>query len=183
MDTPTWTPLKTNKEKGNKAAGRDQGRNTQAGSNEKANVLAFNNATRPDRTRPACLVPFEMVTKRSLREQPEQASLSLQPAVGEGEGAFRPHKGFQTREDKKTYGGGPRWSPHGGLRDDLFHNKYSQACVTEGADGYLRSVLASLQGFGAVKFNPGAATRQSDRQNRLRLEPWKLPWTRTGLPT
>lgn len=81
MDTPTPTPLKTNKENGKKTPGRVQGRNMKAGSNENANVFGFNNAIWPDRTRPACLVPFEMVAKRSQRDKPEQASLSLQPAV------------------------------------------------------------------------------------------------------
>lgn len=69
------------------------------GSNEKANVFGFNNATRPDRTRLARSVPFEMVTKRSLRDKREQASLSLQPAawLAGGEGMFRPHEGFANK--------------------------------------------------------------------------------------
>lgn len=44
MDTPTPTPLKTNKENGKKTPGRVQGRNMKAGSNENANVFGFNNA-------------------------------------------------------------------------------------------------------------------------------------------
>lgn len=52
------------------------------------NLFGFNNATRPDRTRSASLVPFEMVTEWSLRDKPEQAALSLQPAT-RGRGAFR----------------------------------------------------------------------------------------------
>lgn len=55
-----------------------------AGSEEKANVLGFNEPIGPDRTRPASLLPFEMVTKQRLMK-PQQPSLSLQPG-GEGGG-------------------------------------------------------------------------------------------------
>lgn len=67
------------------------------GSSEKADVLGFNNAIWPDRTRPACLVPFEMVTKPRLRDKPEQALLSLHCVVGEGEGRVGAHAGFANK--------------------------------------------------------------------------------------
>lgn len=50
-------------------------------------------------------------------------------------------------------------------------------------DGYLRSVLASPEGFGAVKINPDATTRPSYHENRLPLELWNLPWREDGVAT
>lgn len=67
------------------------------GSDEKANVFGFNNAIWPDRTRPACLVPFEMVTKQRLCDKPEQALLSLHCVVGEGEGTAGAHRGLANK--------------------------------------------------------------------------------------
>lgn len=205
VDTPTPTPHTENKQ-------RKKVIKHQAGSRggipiqvqrKNANVLGFNNAIGPDRTRPACLVPFEMVTKQRLRDEPKQASLSLQRG-GRGRGCLDRTKGLQTPEDKKTYGGwgGGKMVALGRLRGRFIPEQiqpslcyrrkkqltsstdvsriltetqwaFNLTCWTGSrpltrarnrichVDGYLRSVLASPEGFGAVKFNPDATTRQS----------------------
>lgn len=100
MDTPTPTPHTENKQRRKviKHQAGSRGGIPNRVQRKNANVLGFNNAIGPDRTRPASLVPFEMVTKQRLRDEPEQASLSLQRGGRgrgrEGEGMFRPHQGF-----------------------------------------------------------------------------------------
>lgn len=108
MDTPTPTPHTENKqrEKVIKHQAGSRGGRPNRVQRKNANLLGLNNAIGPDRTRPASLVPFEMVTKQRLRDEPEQASLSLQRGGrGRGRGCLDRTKGLQTPEDKKTYGG------------------------------------------------------------------------------
>lgn len=40
---------------------------------------------------------------------------------------FRPHEGFANKRGSENTWWGPRWSPYGGLRDNLSQDKYGQA--------------------------------------------------------